>query len=598
MRTYLRALVYYRPFLWLCVWTGIASLAGIALSLLKPWPLKLIVDEVLPRSAGNGERTAAGDGFLPEGWIAVSNPASVILVLCLALVVIHVVAALIQQLCRYRFIEIGLRAVLHLRRELYERLQSLPLRFHGGRSSSDSAYRVTYDSQSIQTIFNQGLTNVFSSLVLLFGISAVMFTIDWRLTLLSLAVTPFLVLAMFLYAKRIRGRSKRVSECESDVLGTSEEGLGAVRLVQAYGREAREVERLDRNARASLYANIDLTRTQLASNFTVAVLMALATAVLLYFGALHVLHGQLQLGELLVFTAYLVMLFQPLEELTYTAWAMEGAAAGAERCFEILDSDDDLPDAPDARDPEPVCGEIVFEDVTFAYDEKGPVLKEVGFRIPAGRKVAIVGSSGSGKSTLLSLVPRFFDPDSGTVTLDGCDLRKLKKSGLRAAISLVLQDTILFTASVKENIAYGRPDATPEEIASAARRARADGFIGELPDGYNTILGDGGTRLSAGQAQRIAIARAFLKDAPVLILDEPASALDPETEGEVMAALDDLTSDRTTLLVSHRYRTIHGFDHILVLENGRIAEQGSGPDLLAKGGVYAGLHRAETGGGF
>ncbi|HEY5036666.1 MAG TPA: ABC transporter ATP-binding protein, partial [Chthoniobacterales bacterium] len=292
------------------------------------------------------------------------------------------------------------------------------------------------------------------------------------------------------------------------------------------------------------------------------------------------------------FLAYLVMLYQPLQELTNTAWAMEGATAGARRCFEVLDRPDDVSDAPDAVAISGTQAALAFDNVSFAYDEKNPVLAGVDLTIAPNQIVALVGGTGAGKSTFLSLVPRFYDPTSGFVRLDGHDLRAVTKKSLRAQIAIVLQDTLLFSTTIRENIAYGRPDATEEEIHEAARRAQADSFINNLPNGYDNPVGERGGHLSVGQRQRIGIARAFLKNAPILLLDEPTSALDPTTEAAIMETIKELMHGRTTLIVTHRLATIHGVDQIVVLEHGRVVEQGRGSELVARGGAYAKLYGA------
>ena len=320
--------------------------------------------------------------------------------------------------------------------------------------------------------------------------------------------------------------------------------------------------------------------------------MVAATAAMYYVGTLHVLEGRLTLGSLLVFSAYLLMLYQPLESLTYTAWAMEGARAGAKRCFEVLDRQDDVVDAPDAVSIDKAEGALQFQSVAFAYDHDRPILEHVDLAIAPNQIVAIVGGTGAGKSTLLSLVPRFYDPTAGAVMLGGRDLRSITKRSLRAQIGIVLQDTLLFSTTVRENIAYGRPDAADEEIIEAARRAQAHEFIRQLPNGYASQVGERGAHLSVGQRQRIGIARAFLKDAPVLLLDEPTSALDPATEAAIMETISELMRGRTTLIATHRLAAIHDVDQIIVLERGRIVEHGRGPELVARGGVYAHLYRA------
>jgi ATP-binding cassette subfamily B protein/subfamily B ATP-binding cassette protein MsbA len=286
------------------------------------------------------------------------------------------------------------------------------------------------------------------------------------------------------------------------------------------------------------------------------------------------------------------MLYQPIQDLTYTAWAMEGATAGAKRCFEVLDRPDEVKDAPDAVRWDGKIEEISYKGVLFGYNPERPILKGIDLSIRAGETVAFVGGTGAGKSTLLSLVPRFYDPDAGTLQINGEDIRKFTKKSVRSQISLVLQDTLLFSTTIRENIAYGRPDATEDEIIQAAMRAQAHEFISTLPDGYSSQVGERGGHLSVGQRQRIGIARAFLKDSPLLLLDEPTSALDPATEHAIMGTIYELMKGRTTLIVTHRLSTIHGVDRIVVLKNGVIAEQGSGPELLAKNGVYANLYQS------
>jgi len=339
-----------------------------------------------------------------------------------------------------------------------------------------------------------------------------------------------------------------------------------------------------------LQANLRLTLTNVNSALVISTLMVIGTAAMYYVGTLHVLAGTLSLGSLLVFSAYLLMLYQPLESLTYTAWAMEGATAGAKRCFEVLDSQDDVRDSPNAVDISSARGAIEFRSVDFGYADSRIVLRGVDLSIAPNQIVGLVGGTGAGKSTLLSLVPRFYDPTTGSVMLDGRDVRELTKKSLRAQIAIVLQDTLLFSTTVRENIAYGRPDATEEEIIEAARRAQADEFIQQMPQGYNSLVGERGGHLSVGQRQRIGIARAFLKNGPILLLDEPTSALDPATEAAIMETIKELMRGRTTLIATHRLATIHNLDEIIVLDHGRIIEQGRGPELLTRGGVYAKLY--------
>ena len=578
MSIYQRVIRYYRPFIHQTVAGLLLSLIGIALNLLKPWPFKIIVDQIL----------GAGTKFQTEYWSAMPK-ARAIAILCAGLVVIQFLWGICNWLTNYVFVRIGLEALLKVRTELYAHLQRLSLKFHDTRRSADSSFRVAYDSQAVQTIFNKGFTGILGSVITLIGTFIIMVRLDWQLALLSLAIVPLLLLAIYFFAHRIRRESTLIQEHESAVLAQAQEGLSSIRMVHAFGREDFEVRQFQMQAQQSLQANLRLTLTNVNSALVISTLMVLGTAVMYYVGTMHVLAGALSLGSLLVFSAYLLMLYQPLESLTYTAWAMEGATAGARRCFEVLDRQDDVVDSPNAIEIESAKGAIAFQSVSFGYTQDRPVLHAVDLEVEPNQMIAIVGGTGAGKSTLLSLVPRFYDPASGSVTLDGRDVRGIKKKSLRAQIGIVLQDTLLFSTTVRENIAYGRPDATEEEIVDAAKRAQADEFIRQMPDGYSSTVGERGQQLSVGQRQRIGIARAFLKNAPILLLDEPTSALDPATEAAIMETIKELMRGRTTLIATHRLATIHDVDRIVVIERGRIAEQGTGPELLARRGVYAKL---------
>lgn len=576
MSIYRRVLRYYRPFLGRTFVGLLFSLCGIALNLLKPWPLKIIVDDILPKN--------------PNAIFGTSL--KLVPLLCLGFVALHLLSGLTNLASNYIFVKVGLQALLKIRTDLYSYLQSLSLKYHDARRSSDSSFRVAYDSQSIQTIYNKGFTNIFGSIITVVGILCVMIRIDWKLTLVCLAVVPAIVVAMHFFARRIRSESTSIQEKDSALLAQTQEGLGAVRVVHAFGREEWEVNQFRAQAQQSLHANLRLTLTYMYSALVITSLTAIGTACLYYLGTFHVLAGTLTLGTLLMFSAYIVMFYQPLESLTSTAWAMEGATAGAKRCFEVLDREDDVVDAPGAKEISETAGAIAFQNVSFGYATDRPVLQNIDLSIAPSQIVALVGGTGAGKSTLLSLVPRFYDPTEGTVTLDGCDLRQITKKSLRGTIAIVLQDTLLFSTTVRENIAYGRPGATDDEIREAAIRARADEFISRLPSGYDSPVGERGGHLSVGQRQRIGIARAFLKNAPILLLDEPTSALDPTTEAAIMDTIKELMRGRTTLIVTHRLATIHNVDRIVVLEHGRIVEQGSGADLLKRGGAYAKLYTA------
>jgi len=586
MSVYMRAMRYFRPFLWPTIWGTLAMFIGIGFNLLTPWPLKLIIDDVLVANHG-----PAKHGWM-AAWLGHSTPAMVIFWLCASVVVIKLLWGVLNLISNYLLIRVGLQAMLKLRTDLYTCLQSLPLRFHDARRSADSSFRVAYDSQSIQTIYNKGFATILQSIVTLIAVMAYMLAKDWKLTLASLAVMPFVYAAIRYYADRIRQQSTAIHETESDVLAVAQEGLSSIRVVHAFGREHFEVRQFLSRATRSLEANLRFNITSVVSALIIGTLMAIGTAVMYYIASTQVLAGTLKLGDLWIFSAYLLMLYQPIEQLCYTAWSLEGAAAGMVRCFEVLDREPETRDEPGAKPIGAVRGEIEYRGISFSYTPERKILGAIDLRIQPGETVAFVGGTGAGKSTLLSLLLRFYEPDAGEVFVDGQDIRHVTKKSLRGQIGMVLQDTLLFSTSVRENIAYGRPGATEAEIIEAAKRAQAYDFIMQMPQGFDSQVGERGGHLSVGQRQRIGIARAFLKDAPILLLDEPTSALDPATEYAIMGTIEELMRGRTTLIVTHRLATVHQLGRIAVLKNGQIVEFGPGPELLSKGGVYAELYKA------
>ena len=582
MSVYRRALAYYRPFLGQTVLGLTLSLLVSGINLIKPLPFKFIVDDIL---LGGHSQSQFSD------WLHKLSPAQGILFLCLVSVVVTVISGLLNLVKNVILVGASLKALLRLRTELYRYLHSLPLKFHDSRRSSDSSFRVAYDSQSIQSFYNKS-EFIFSAVFSLVSTLGALWYFDWQLTLVAMGVIPFVVITIYIYGQRVRDESTAIAERESDVLTVVQEGLSSVKMVQAFGRETHEVAQLHRRANESLVANLKLTMTTMQSAMIVSTLMAIGMAAVYLIAARHVLDKTLTIGSLGVLVAYLQALYQPIEALTYTLWGMEGAAAGAQRCFEVLDRQNDVPDVPNAKEITSTRGEIAFEQVQFAYDERRPILMDVNFRVEPGQTVAFVGGTGAGKSTVLSLVPRFYDPTGGRVLLDGLDLKAIAKKSLRDQISIVLQDTLLFSTTIRENIAYGRPDATEEEIIEAAKQAQAHDFILTLTDGYKSLVGERGSHLSVGQRQRIGIARAFLKNAPILLLDEPTSALDPSTEAAIMETIKELMKGRTTLIITHRIGTVHDMEKLVVLQHGRIVEVGTGAELLARNGVYAALYQS------
>lgn len=578
-----RCASYFRPYWPNTIFALLLMLVTLSLNVLRPWPLALLLDQVL------GSPNSMSVAPALSRFVNQFSVDQLILGLALSVIALQAVWGVFQFWHTWILVKVGLRVLLKLRADLYSALQNLSLKFHDARRSGDSTFRVTYDTQSIQTLYNRGFITILSALISLVLMFIVMWKASWKLTLVSVAITPLLIWAIYYFANRIRQESIDVQQGESNVLAKAQEGLTSVRIVQAFGRQRHEVRQFIHECEQSLSANLRLTFTNVSSSFIVGFITALGTACLFYVGSHQVLSGEISVGTFILFTSYLVMLYQPLEQLSYTGWAVAGATAGIQRVFEVLDLQDEVPDLPGARPLPAIKGSIEFDHLTFGYEPERPVLKNLTFSIKAGKTIAFVGGTGAGKSTLLSLIPRFYEPLEGSIKIDGHPIREVTKRSLRSQISLVLQDTLLLSTTVRENIAYGKLRATQEQIIEAAKAAQAHDFIMALPQGYDTSVGERGVRLSGGQRQRIGIARAFLKDAPILLLDEPTSALDTKTESEIMEALQRLMLGRTTLIVTHRLATIHQVDHIYVLANGQIAESGNGPELLAKQGVYASL---------
>ena len=566
-------------------------LGGSLVSLLQPWPLKLVIDCVI-----NGAPAPWWLKALSQAAGGAHHRLALLIILCAGLLIVHVLAGALTVLSTWALVAVGLRMVFRLRCELFDHMQRLSLRFHDSTSVGDALYRVTWDSYSVQAIFNGGLMPAITSLVTLVGIAAVMFTRDWIVTAIALGVAVPLILLVRRMDRPMTEHSLRVHERESEISTRVQETLSGIRAVLAFGQEAFESERFRRHAESSLRASLRLTVIQTLSQSLVTVLLAAGTALIIAIGAWRVLQGRLTAGDVVLMASYVAMLFKPIELLAYTATNVQGSVAGAHRVLAILDAQPDVADAPDALDlPGRARGAIRFENVSFGYDADRMVLRDVSFEVPAGATAALVGPSGAGKTTLVSLVLRFYDPTCGAVLLDGYDLRRLRLRSLRGNISLVLQDPVLFCASIAENIAYGRPSASRSEIEQAARAAGAHDFIMALPEGYDTRIGERGVNLSGGQKQRIAIARAFLKDAPVLVMDEPASALDAESESRLVEAVERLRAGRTTLIIAHRLSTARAADMIIVMDQGRIVETGTHEQLLAAGRLYARLYRMQFG---
>jgi ABC-type multidrug transport system fused ATPase/permease subunit len=563
-------------------------LAGAAAGLLQPWPLKLVVDCVLGSVPAPAPLAAAAAA------VPLPPPMALIVVLCVALIALQAIVGVLTMAGTNMLVAIGLRMVFRLRSRLFDHVQRLSLAFHDATPVGDSLYRVTWDTYAAQTVINAAIVPAVTAAATLVGIAAVLISRDAALAIAALVVAVPLTALIRHLDRPLTAHSTRVHEHESQVSSRVQETLTGIRAVQAFGREALERERFERQAAASLRASVRLTVLQTGSHALIGLVMAVGTAAVVALAGRQALAGRLTPGDVVLVVAYVAMLYKPLETLAYTAVAVQGAAAGGTRVLTLLDAVPDVVDAPDAA-PLPVRarGDIRFERVSFAYRDGAAAVCDVSLDIAAGTTLAIVGASGAGKSTLASLLVRFYDPTAGRITLDGRDLRSLTLASLRDSIALVLQEPLLFGTSVRENIAYGRPSASDAEIIAAARAAGAHDFVEALPDGYATPIGERGVRLSGGERQRIAIARAFLKDAPVLILDEPTSALDAASEAALLEALERLMQGRTTLIIAHRLSTIRRADRIVVLHEGGVAGVGSHERLLATNDRYARLWRLQ-----
>jgi ATP-binding cassette subfamily B protein len=565
-----------------------AMLAKIGFDLLKPWPIKILVDHVL-----KGEPPPLGHA---AAWLpAPPAPADLINWCVAGTVVLFLAGWLLGLATAFANINFGQRVVYDLAAELLGHLHRLSLRFHSRNSVGDSIRRVTTDCGCIATIVKDALLPVLSSVVALVLMFAVMWQMDPVLTLLSLLVVPCMIVVFRRYAGPMMERSYQQQEVEGEIYEVVEQTLSAIPVVQAFGREAQAEQRFRGVGRAVIDAALAATSVQLRFKILMGASTTVGTAAILWIGANHVLDGELSVGSILVFLSYLGSLYGPLESLMYTSSTIQGAAGSARRVLEVLETDPEVQEKPGAPALPATRGLVRLEGVTFGYEPGRPVLRGVTLEVLPGQTIALVGATGAGKTTLASLIPRFFDPWQGRVTLDGHDLRDVRLRGLREQVGLVLQDAFLFPMTIAENIAYGSPHASRAAIETAARAANAHDFIARLARGYDTPVGERGATLSGGERQRLSIARAYLKGAPVLILDEPTSAQDAETEKLLLEALRRLMTGRTTLIIAHRLSTIRDADRIVVLHHGEVVETGTHAELLAQEGRFARLHAIQFG---
>jgi len=592
MRDLIRALRFFRPDIVRIVGVLALMMTSIGLNVLKPWPMALIVDCVLGQKGF--------PSWLPAAWTQQRQPQQ-LLALIILLLLLHLSHAGVSATQNYMAISVGLRGLQRVRNEVFGWLQRLSLRYHHGTEAGDIIFRAGSDTCAFQALLQQGFFITISALFTLLFMTVVMVRLNWHLTLLALAAVPFLVVTIRAFSREMRSRGVAAAQAESKVYSLIHQGITSLPLTQSYTREQQEQNRFVVETRRAQRRKMHQHGLEVFYWLTISVLLVLDTALLTWFGARQVMEGQLTLGELLVFLAYLGQMFDPLNQLSGVGATVSSSGASIRRVFEILDTPDEVKEQPTARPVAngkrrrksagtravAVSGNITYDGVCFAYDDSRMVLNNVDFALQAGQSAAIIGPSGAGKTTLLNLLPRFFDPAKGGVLLEGVDLRQLRVKELRTQIALVLQEPIILPTTVADNISYGKANASMEEIEGAARAANAHDFISKLPLQYYTAVGEGGTHLSVGERQRINLARAFLKDAPILLMDEPTSALDVESEAQVVDSLTRLMRGRTTLMVAHRLTTIQRVSCILVLENGTLKESGSPVELLGRDGYYS-----------
>jgi len=559
---------------------------SIATELAKPWPLKLIFDHVLL------------DRELPPrfewlGRMFGSQPLQLLLPISLGIVVIAIANAFFSYMNKYLMSVVGETMVVDVRERIFVHLQSLSLNFHEKSRSGDLVLRLTSDINKLKKLFIDSIQDFGSHGLRLGGIIGLMIWLDWQLFLYAFSVVPILYFATSFFSKGVKKQATEKRGRESDVASIVQENMMSISLIQAYSAETRERERFQKQNMRSLEAEIRTAQLSKSFKRATQITIACGTWVVIFLGARRVMGGALSPGDLLVFSAYLKELYGPIDKFSEIVVDLAQAVVSGERLVELVDTPVVVKDVKDAEAAPPLQGDVEFRNVHFEYKKGQPVLRDLRFRARPGQTVAIVGSSGAGKSTIANLLMRFYDPTSGQVLVDGHDLRRFTLASLRSQITVVLQDVFLFRKTVRENINFGRPDATEEQIIAAAKSAQAHEFIMSLPQGYDTLIEERGFNLSGGQKQRINIARAILRDAPLLILDEPTTGLDALSEAQINQALERLMQGRTTFVIAHRFSTILNADHILVLEEGSVAEEGTHADLMECSPTYRRLYELQ-----
>jgi len=542
--------------------------AGTGLDLLSPWPMKFIIDEVLLTDAGEVRR-ALTDRAL---WVLVG--------VCSSLVVMAVMGGLIAFLEAYFVSRASRQIVFDMRAALFDHVQRLSLQFHSHKRTGDLIQRVTSDVRSLKDLFTGSAVNMIHSAMYLIGMTIALLLLDWQLGLASMAATPFLILLTIYNTRTIRRYSRAERGAEGQLSSVLTETLGAVRLIRVFNQEDEARSRFSQQNTVTSESAYQANLATAKFSWVIDLIRALIAAAVLGFAVQRVISGSMSIGAMGVFLAYVRSFYRPIRTTMKEVTNLSATMARAERVVDLLDTKEGVTDLPGAEPADRFLGEIEFQNVTFGY-ESSPVLQNVSLHIPAGKTTAVVGPTGVGKTTLISLIPRLYDPSEGAVLIDGRDIREFTLKSLRSQVSVVLQESVLFRASIFENIAYGRANATLDEIIDAAKAANAHEFITQLPNGYETEVGERGETLSGGQRQRIAIARAMIRNAPILILDEPLVGLDAASADVVLEALDRLTTDKTAIVISHLLSSVQNADHVIVLESGRVVREGLLDEMIA-----------------
>jgi len=576
-----------RPYRGWLVIVFVAMLVEIVMSLASPWPLKLVLDDAL------------GNKQLPE-WLAWAHnygigrhAVGVALFAGISTIVIAIVGAIATYIDNYYTTSVGQWVANDLRIRIYEHLHRLSLQYYDNAKTGALMSTITSDVSTVQDFASSSTLGIIVDLVTILFMLGLMFWLDWDFTLIAIGVTPFLLMFVMRFKKAVKEVTRTVRVKQSEVVAVVQEGLGSVRAVKAFGRQDLELAHMQDASHATVEAALKARKVKSLLSPVVSIVVALCTGIVLWKGTSLIVAGTMTAGALTVYLAYLTKFFKPVKDLASMTSAIAQTTVALERIQKILDADTIIPERPDAIDPGTVKGEITFEHVAFGYGDEPLVLTDVSFTIKPGQVVGIVGPTGSGKSTVVSLMPRFYDPNKGRILIDGMDIAACKLAALRSQVGFVLQETVLFRGTIRENIGYGRPGATDDEIVAAAKLANADEFIAKMPHGYDSVVGERGDTLSGGQRQRIGIARAVIRNSPIMILDEPTAALDTESEKLVIEGLERLMKGRTVIMIAHRLSTIRDADKIIVLKDGVVAEEGTNDELIARGGVYAELHRIQ-----